>query len=92
MAVQAQAGRQASEGGDAVTLAELITDLKAAGANENTVRLAMNCWTAGQLDMREKASKLMEDRSAYCNKWGDREGHEVFQIASESIRAIGVQQ
>ena len=30
-----------------MTLAELITDLKAAGANENTVRLAMNCYRLG---------------------------------------------
>lgn len=75
-----------------MTLDEIIIELKAAGVSENTVRLAKNCWIAGQLDMREKASKLMEDRSAYCNKFGDREGHQVFQIASESIRAIGVQQ
>lgn len=27
-----------------MTLDELITDLKAAGANENTLRLAMNCY------------------------------------------------
>lgn len=31
-----------------MTLAELITDLKAAGANENTLRLAMNCYQLGR--------------------------------------------
>lgn len=30
-----------------MTLDELITDLKAAGANENTLRLAMNCYELG---------------------------------------------
>lgn len=33
-----------------MTLQELITDLKAAGANENTVRLAMNCYELGKGD------------------------------------------
>lgn len=31
-----------------MTLGELITDLKAAGANENTIRLAMNCYQLGR--------------------------------------------
>lgn len=35
-----------------MTLQELITDLKAAGANENTVRLAMNCYELGRQDAR----------------------------------------
>jgi hypothetical protein len=30
-----------------MTLTELITDLKAAGANENTLRLALNCYELG---------------------------------------------
>lgn len=30
-----------------MTLQELITDLKAAGANENTMQLAMNCYELG---------------------------------------------
>jgi len=38
-----------------MTLQELITDLKAAGANENTVRLAMNCYELGQQDARNMA-------------------------------------
>lgn len=36
-----------------MTLEELITDLKAAGANENTLRLAMNCYELGQKEERE---------------------------------------
>lgn len=31
-----------------MTIDELITDLKAAGANENTLRLAMNCYEMGK--------------------------------------------
>lgn len=34
-----------------MTLQELITDLKAAGANENTVRLAMNCYQIGRMEV-----------------------------------------
>lgn len=30
-----------------MTLAELMTDLKAAGANDNTLRLALNCYELG---------------------------------------------
>lgn len=33
-----------------MTLQELITDLKAAGANENTICLAMNCYELGKGD------------------------------------------
>lgn len=33
-----------------MTLQELITDLKAAGANANTIRLAMNCYELGKGD------------------------------------------
>lgn len=35
-----------------MTLQELITDLKAAGANENTIRLALNCYELGKQDAR----------------------------------------
>lgn len=34
-----------------MTLQELITDLKAAGANENTIRLAMNCYQIGRMEV-----------------------------------------
>lgn len=33
-----------------MTLAELITDLKAAGANENTIKLALNCYELGKAE------------------------------------------
>lgn len=36
-----------------MTLKELITDLRAAGANENTIRLAMNCYELGRINERE---------------------------------------
>lgn len=39
-----------------MTLQELITDLKAAGANENTVRLAMNAYELGV----EKAAEICD--------------------------------
>lgn len=35
-----------------MTLDELITDLKAAGVNENTLRLAMNCYELGLKNSR----------------------------------------
>jgi hypothetical protein len=34
-----------------MTLQELITDLKAAGANDNTVKLAMNCYQIGRMEV-----------------------------------------
>jgi len=43
-----------------MTLQELITDLKAAGANENTLRLAMNCYELGQKDEREACAKIAD--------------------------------
>jgi hypothetical protein len=48
-----------------MTLEELITDLKAAGANENIIKLAMNCYELGYLDgwidAREAQSKAQPD-------------------------------
>jgi hypothetical protein len=37
---------------------QLITDLKAAGANENTLRLAMNCYELGQKEGELSATKV----------------------------------
>lgn len=37
-----------------MTLQELITDLKAAGANENTMQLAMNCYELGLANAQRK--------------------------------------
>lgn len=42
-----------------MTLQELITDLKAAGANENTMQLAMNCYELGLGNAQRKP--LSED-------------------------------
>lgn len=42
-----------------MTLQELITDLKAAGANDNTMQLAMNCYELGlknDTEVERKAS------------------------------------
>ena len=44
-----------------MTLAELITDLKAAGANDNTLRLAMNCYALGTAEEREACAKVCEE-------------------------------
>lgn len=41
-----------------MTIQELITDLKAAGANENTLRLAMNCYELGQQEGERCAAKV----------------------------------
>jgi hypothetical protein len=43
-----------------MTLEELITDLKAAGANENTVNLAMNCYELGKDDLRKALADEIE--------------------------------
>jgi hypothetical protein len=42
-----------------MTLQELITDLKAAGANDNTLHLALNCYELGKADAQRKP--LSED-------------------------------
>lgn len=44
-----------------MTLLELITDLKAAGANENTIKLAMNCYEIGVEKGRETLRKQLAD-------------------------------
>ena len=50
------------ERGDAMTLEELMVDLKAARANENTIRLAMNCFELGQtskcMELADKVEKM----------------------------------
>lgn len=43
-----------------MTLEELIADLKAAGANENTLQLAMNCYEMGIANEREACEKRAE--------------------------------
>jgi hypothetical protein len=43
-----------------MTLDQLITDLKAAGANENTIRLAMNCYELGRDDLRKQLADEIE--------------------------------
>lgn len=44
-----------------MTLQELIIDLKAAGANDNTLHLALNCYELGQRDEREACAKVCDD-------------------------------
>lgn len=39
-----------------MTLEKLIIDLKAAGANENTILLAMNCYELGQKEGEKSAA------------------------------------
>lgn len=42
-----------------MNLEELITDLKAAGASENTIKLAMNCYHFGRTSVkREMAEEI----------------------------------
>ena len=40
-------------------LEELIMDLRAAGANKNTIRLAINCYESGREDQREDLAKKL---------------------------------
>lgn len=69
-----------------MTLQELITDLKAAGANENTVRLAMNCYELGRVNEREDCAQL-------CNDMDDEQyGTPIRALfCADAIRARGKQ-
>ena len=42
-----------------MTLEELIIDLRAAGLNDNTIRLAMNCYELGRKEQREELYKKL---------------------------------
>ena len=42
-----------------MTLEELIMDLRAAGANNNTIRLAINCYEIGRKEQREELYKKL---------------------------------
>lgn len=84
-----------------MTLAELITDLKAAGANENTVRLAMNCYQLGREEVvyagpSELVQMAIETEREACAKECEhtalRMGSEwMAQHCAEAIRARGQQ-
>lgn len=50
-----------------MTLQELITDLKASGANENTLRLAMNCYELGQKDEQARCCKIIHGMAGSDN-------------------------
>ena len=50
-----------------MTLQELITDLKAAGANENTMRLAMNCYVQGMVNERDACAQLLDENAKRCS-------------------------
>lgn len=67
------------------TLEQLMTDLKAAGANENTLRLAMNCYELGyERGASQQRFVLAEDFekmpfgdtaasfAAYVRNWGQK--------------------
>lgn len=70
-----------------MTLDELITDLNAAGANENTIRLAMNCYALGVVREREACAKLAD---SHAESIGTVEDDMAKFIAAE-IRARGQQ-
>jgi hypothetical protein len=63
-----------------MTLQDLIIDLHAMGVNENTLRLAMNCYEQGQADEREACAKVCDDMVLYT-------GHDC----ADAIRARGQQ-
>lgn len=77
-------------------LNNLITDLKAAGANENTLKLAMNCYQLGREEVifsphfaaAETARQLQRESDAkLCEDMGI-EGYGTLAIAA-AIRAGG---
>lgn len=49
-----------------MTLDDIIADLKAAGANENTVALATTCYTIGSVNERYACIKICEDEYDKC--------------------------
>ena len=42
-----------------MNLEELLMDLRAAGANNNTIRLAINCYEIGRKEQREELYKKL---------------------------------
>ena len=42
-----------------MTLEEVLMDLRAAGANNNTIRLAINCYEVGRKEQREELYKKL---------------------------------
>ena len=42
-----------------MALEELLMDLRAAGANNNTIRLAINCYEIGRKEQREELYKKL---------------------------------
>jgi hypothetical protein len=65
-----------------MTLQELITDLKAAGANDNTLHLALNCYELGQRDEREACAKVADQyHIPMCETFAD--------VIAADIRARG---
>lgn len=86
-----------------MTLQELITDLKAAGANDNTLHLALNCYELGKADANEAANrswtmmctKMVEDEREACAKVAEQ--HPAYDWApavceiTYAIRAKGQQ-
>ena len=74
-----------------MTLAELITDLKASGANDNTLRLAMNCYALGTAEEREACAKVADAISnKYAFGYYGQEVDTADEIAA-AIRARGKQ-
>lgn len=84
-----------------MTLQELITDLKAAGANENTMQLAMNCYELGLANARNSTwtqthwteyehSIAAAEREA-CAKYLDQQNTAMTDKLAAAIRARGTQ-
>ena len=66
-----------------MTLDELITDLKAAGANENTIRLAMNCYNLGYEDGNKAAMNASWSRKHWTEYEHDLVKAERNRLADE---------
>lgn len=60
-----------------MTLQELITDLKAAGANENTIQLARNCYDLGRDEATESANRSW---TLMCKKMVEAEREAIYHI------------
>jgi hypothetical protein len=77
-----------------MTLQELIIDLKAAGANDNTLHLALNCYELGKADaqrkpLTDKQLNIIGSRW-HLNLLGTDEKAELFAFARAIEAAHGI--
>lgn len=68
-------------------LEELITDMKAAGCNDNTMQLARNFYLCGQKDEREACAVLLDENAKRCSE--NSMAQMILYANATAIRARG---